>query len=169
MVTFILFTFWLSDTLIVPYRNKKYAFNVLEVKPGRAISIFESELTTEFAPPLSGDVTSYPTPTADITAEPTSSTTSTTSTTTTAATSTTTSPAAASPAKGEATGRLEVTSEQKEGVDYKVCDNCRQKIPIAAFTMHSISCARMNWFCTACGVVVQKAQKVGPSILDISS
>ncbi len=42
------------DTIVISYRQKKYAFNILEVKPGRAIHIIDSDVTTEFAPPLSG-------------------------------------------------------------------------------------------------------------------
>jgi len=48
---------------------------------------------------------------------------------------------------------------QVEGVDYKMCDNCRHPIPVGVFSNHTLACIRRNWYCEACGNVVEKTQK----------
>jgi hypothetical protein len=118
---------------VIHYRNHKYSFNVLEVKPGRAVHIIDSDVTTDFAPPLSGETFAFTTPPAT----PEKPITTTTTTTTT---------------PGTVIGTLSADLTQVEGVDYKICDNCRHKIPMMSFNMHSLSCARMNYFCEGCKV-----------------
>ena len=139
------------DTIVVPYRNQKFSFNVLEVKPGRAIHIIDSDITTDFAPPLDGETNPFNQFTQVDNATNTN-------------TNITQSPTKenATPEKEDTkattVGRLDTTN-QTEGVDYKICENCKQHIPIQSYNMHSLSCARINWHCPACNVVVQKAQK----------
>lgn len=158
-----------GDTIVIPYRNKKYPFNVLEVKPGRAIHIIDSDITTEFAPPLNGSSLPIWIPETSITTTTTttSTTTSTSSTSSTLSATPTSIPISASPAKstttlsttpgkGEASGRL---SSGVEGVDFKLCDNCKQRIPINIYTTHSLSCSRMNWFCDSCQMVTKRTEK----------
>ena len=127
---------------MINYRNHKYSFNVLELKPGNAVHIIDSDVNTDFAPPLSGETFAFTAPPAT----PEKPTTTTTTTTT-------------STPGGTAIGTLNFDTTQVEGVDYKICDNCRHKIPMASFTMHSLSCARMNYYCEGCQSVVQKSKK----------
>jgi len=62
------------------------------------------------------------------------------------------------PSPGNSSGIMDEV-KGTEGVDFKTCDNCRRKIPIASYNMHIMSCARMNYFCTSCNVAVLKARK----------
>jgi len=41
--------------------------------------------------------------------------------------------------------------------DVKNCDNCRRKIPSASFSMHQLTCLRMNTFCEQCKQAVPKS------------
>jgi len=41
-----------GDTIEVVHNGKSYKFNVLDVTPGRAISITDSDLSVEFADPV---------------------------------------------------------------------------------------------------------------------
>lgn len=41
-----------GDVFQFSYNNKKFAFNVLEVRPGNAVSIVETDINMDFAPPL---------------------------------------------------------------------------------------------------------------------
>jgi len=135
-----------GDTVVVPFRDKKFVFNVLEVKPGRAIQIIDSDVNTFFAAPLTGEV-----PAKNFSTE-------TTATFATDSTSTSISTSPDSQKKGETSGTLN-DDNKVEGIDFKVCNNCWHRIPVAAFTMHTLSCSRMNWFCEECKEVVQKAKK----------
>lgn len=127
------------NTIVVPFRNKKYIFDVLEVKPGKAIHIIDSEVTTEFAAPLNGDIISF----SNKTLEPSQATTENSE----------------KQIIGEITGRLEKDNSQIEGIDYQICDNCHQRIPKSSFVTHSLSCSRINWYCNSCGSVIQKSQQ----------
>jgi len=49
--------------------------------------------------------------------------------------------------------------EGVEGVDYKLCRNCQQRIPPAQITMHELRCERINWYCELCKVVVLKSDR----------
>eukprot|EP01117_Protostelium_nocturnum_P006305 TRINITY_DN2276_c1_g1_i1.p1 TRINITY_DN2276_c1_g1~~TRINITY_DN2276_c1_g1_i1.p1 ORF type:complete len:987 (-),score=366.44 TRINITY_DN2276_c1_g1_i1:33-2858(-) len=138
-----------GDTIVVPYRDKRYTFNVLEVKPGNSVHIIDSDVNVEFAPPLSGDV------------PPLSGGTLNTSTTTTTSNSDKNEKKEGEQqplAPGQSIGMIDVTGQQ-EGVDYKTCDNCKRPIPMANYSMHSLTCARNNYLCPGCNVVVQKSQK----------
>jgi len=46
-----------------------------------------------------------------------------------------------------------------EGVDYKVCPNCKHKLPLATVDLHVVGCERRNWYCSDCNVVVPKGEK----------
>lgn len=57
-----------SDVIAIEYNNKIYWINVLEVKPGSAISIIDTDIDVDFAPPVirknpgyEGDKSSYDT------------------------------------------------------------------------------------------------------------
>eukprot|EP01114_Cavostelium_apophysatum_P014512 TRINITY_DN3787_c0_g1_i6.p1 TRINITY_DN3787_c0_g1~~TRINITY_DN3787_c0_g1_i6.p1 ORF type:complete len:1009 (+),score=225.69 TRINITY_DN3787_c0_g1_i6:144-3170(+) len=148
-----------GDTIVIPYRNKKYSFHILEVRPGRAVHLIDSDVTTEFAPPLSGDPYSkglnIPMMSNQQKTDEISSSTPPSSTATPHNTPASASPSmAASP--GISTGRFE---SGVEGVDFKLCDNCKQKVPVNVYTMHTLSCARINWYCEGCKTVVQKSNK----------
>ncbi len=41
-----------GDVFQFTYNDKKFAFNVLEVRPGNAVSIVETDMNVDFAPPL---------------------------------------------------------------------------------------------------------------------
>jgi len=41
-----------GDVFQFSYNDKKFAFNVLEVRPGNAVSIVETDINVDFAPPL---------------------------------------------------------------------------------------------------------------------
>lgn len=126
-----------SDTIVIPYRNKKYVFNVLEVRPGSAIQIIDSDITTEFAPPLTGENPFTQTTFSSVMEEEKDD----------------------KEEKGSILGRMNTTLDGVEGVDYTICENCRHKIPINSSTNHSLACFRMNWFCQLCGEVFQKSKK----------
>jgi ubiquitin fusion degradation protein 1 len=41
-----------GDNIMMAYNNKKYYINIVEAKPGPAISIIETDCEVDFAPPL---------------------------------------------------------------------------------------------------------------------
>lgn len=41
-----------GDVFVFQYNDKKFSFNVLEVRPGHAVSIVETDMNVEFAPPV---------------------------------------------------------------------------------------------------------------------
>jgi ubiquitin fusion degradation protein 1 len=41
-----------GDVIQFSYNEKKFAFNVLEVRPGNAVSIVETDMNVDFAPPV---------------------------------------------------------------------------------------------------------------------
>jgi len=49
--------------------------------------------------------------------------------------------------------------EGVEGVDYKICQNCQQRVPTAQMTMHETRCHRINWYCVPCKMVVLKTDR----------
>jgi len=49
--------------------------------------------------------------------------------------------------------------EGVEGVDFKICINCQQRIPPAQMTMHEMRCHRINWYCVSCKMVVLKTDR----------
>lgn len=130
-----------NDSIVVVFQDVQYVLHVLSVKPGRAISITDSDINLDFAPPRVGTVPAAktPPPTAAAPVKPA---------------------AKAAPAPvGVATGALAPTADQVEGKDFKVCDNCHRNVPIATHTMHSLTCARMNWYCKECNTAVPKDQR----------
>lgn len=132
-----------GEDLVITHNNTQHHLNVLEVQPGWAISLIDTTLNLDFAPPLKGEI-SIPT-TLDGGAK--------------ATTAPSTDAAASTPAAtGAAAGTLD-TSNMQEGIDYKVCDNCMHKIAIASFAVHQARCARINWRCEKCGTVVPRGQK----------
>jgi len=125
-----------GDTIVVPYRDKKYTFNVMEVKPGHSVHIIDSDVNVEFAPPLSGDV---PIKAAEISTK-------------------TEEKVETGPALGTAASTFDI-SDKQEGIDYKMCDNCKRPIPMANYNMHTLTCSRNNYLCPGCGEVIQKSKK----------
>jgi len=59
--------------------------------------------------------------------------------------------------EGVAVGKMEL--EGVKGVDYEICKNCYQRISIAQITMHELRCARINWYCPICDIVVLKTDQ----------
>lgn len=49
--------------------------------------------------------------------------------------------------------------EGTEGIDFKICDHCRHRIPISVIENHTLSCMRRNWFCEICQDVFEKSRK----------
>jgi hypothetical protein len=137
-----------GDTLVVNYRGQDFSFNILEVSPGKAIRLIDSDVAVDFAPPLSGEevpkqmmeaegdhdnnnhhdapVATAAPPAAAVAAAPT----------------------------GQALGGH--TLSGTEGVDWKKCPNCRRGIPIATFDRHTLQCARLQWFCELCQTAIEK-------------
>jgi len=149
-----------GDTIPLNFNNKVYQLNVLETKPGSAVSIIDSDVSVDFAPPLVGQYQPF-------TAEQTTPTES------PSGSASTSLPKGTPPSQGNTpkdkgfvpmTGAgNKMTADSFEtgvlGVDYEVCSNCCQKIAKAQYTLHSISCPRLNYFCHGCNRVVQKSQK----------
>jgi len=125
-----------GDTIVIPYRDKKYIFNVLELRPAKAVYIIDSEMNAEFAPPLSGET--IPKTTENLQFNSSSS---------------------VCEGNGNSIGIFNRSSDQIEGIDYRFCNNCNHRVPVSAFSMHSVSCVRMNWFCSLCQIVVQRSTK----------
>lgn len=46
-----------------------------------------------------------------------------------------------------------------DGVESKQCDSCLARIPLANFTLHSLTCRVSNFKCDKCGAVIQKSEK----------
>lgn len=133
-----------GDIIKISFDDKEHTLQVLEVSPGRAVCLTDSDITVDFAPPLDApDTPSKPIPIATTTTTTTTSTTSTTSST--------------PPSGGLALGTL--AGNGIEGVDYQTCTNCFAPVPKDRFTTHSLSCPRINWYCDKCKKVVQRSQK----------
>lgn len=45
-----------GETLVLTYNEKKYYLEVLEVAPGRAVSLIDTNINLDFAPPLTGEI-----------------------------------------------------------------------------------------------------------------
>ncbi len=135
-----------GDTLVVNYRNQDFSFNILEVSPGKAIRLIDSDVAVDFAPPLSGEAVPKMKDAGDDER----------------ATATVAVPVAVVPtsagAPGHAVGSVDLSGV--ENVDWKRCPNCRRGIPIASFDRHSLPCARLNWFCELCHVAVEKRSQL---------
>eukprot|EP01113_Clastostelium_recurvatum_P029099 TRINITY_DN3512_c0_g1_i2.p1 TRINITY_DN3512_c0_g1~~TRINITY_DN3512_c0_g1_i2.p1 ORF type:complete len:1140 (-),score=254.19 TRINITY_DN3512_c0_g1_i2:51-3470(-) len=123
-----------GDIITVSFYGTQYVLEVLEVAPGRAVCMTDSDVTVDFAPAVNASSSSSsPTP-----ATPPPKQIDSPSSTTTAGTVN--------------------TAEGQEGVDYKMCDNCRHPVPMARYAIHSAQCARINQLCSRCGVVVQRTK-----------
>ncbi|PRP87573.1 hypothetical protein PROFUN_04600 [Planoprotostelium fungivorum] len=128
-----------GDTIVVPYRDKKYTFNVMEVKPGNSVHIIDSDINVDFAPPISGEVPTRAEFSTSFTEKEDKE-----------------------EKKGAAVGmggNTYDTTDKQEGVDYKICDNCRKPINMSNYSMHSLTCARNNYLCPGCDEVIQKSKK----------
>ena len=133
-----------GDTLVVNYRGQDHQFDILDVSPGRAIRLIDSDVAVELAPPLSGeeipkivddeaaggDASSLMKPESD----------------------------SASISVPETPGHSLISNQVagEEGVDWNSCPNCRRAIPILSFDRHTLQCARLTWFCELCQVAVEK-------------
>eukprot|EP01103_Thecamoeba_quadrilineata_P005459 TRINITY_DN15254_c0_g1_i1.p1 TRINITY_DN15254_c0_g1~~TRINITY_DN15254_c0_g1_i1.p1 ORF type:complete len:976 (+),score=216.41 TRINITY_DN15254_c0_g1_i1:214-2928(+) len=129
-----------GDVVVVHENKKPYLLSVLSVQPGRAISLFDSDISLDLAPPLHQTHTNN---------------TATTTTTTTTNTHTKT---------DDAVGKIlgvhdDKESSQVEGVDYNVCPNCKHRVPPPQFALHTARCARNNWLCDSCGEVVLRSDR----------
>ena len=141
-----------GETLPIVYNNRTYKIDVLEVEPGTAISLIDTNLNLDLAPPLTGGM-GFGMGGGEKEVKPPSS-----------------------PEKkdghgvgggtgvggggaGAVSGVVDAAGELKEGVDYKICDNCMHKISMNTYATHSAVCPRINWRCDRCGAVVQKAQR----------
>ena len=49
--------------------------------------------------------------------------------------------------------------QKKNDPNYELCPTCGRYISKMAMMMHSLNCARRNWLCTICNVVLEKKQK----------
>jgi hypothetical protein len=128
-----------GDTLAFTHDSQLHKLEVLEVKPGRAITIIDTDVEVDFAPALSGSLT-LPAPALAPAATPASSVVDSGS------------------QLGVATGSEDTTP----------CPNCRRQIPKAVFGNHSLSCARLNQFCEQCGQAVPRT-KFAEHIADVHS
>jgi hypothetical protein len=45
-----------GETLVLTYNEKKYSLEILEVAPGRAVSLIDTNINLDFAPPLIGEI-----------------------------------------------------------------------------------------------------------------
>jgi ubiquitin fusion degradation protein 1 len=140
-----------GDTLVVNYRGQDFAFNILEVSPGKAIRLIDSDVAVDFAPPLSGE--EVPKMLEPVEEKETAGSATSSAAAAAAAAAPTASGAPATSA-GTAVGGVEVSGT--ENVDWKRCPTCRRGIPMASFDRHSIPCSRLNWFCELCQVAVEK-------------
>lgn len=123
-----------GDIIQISFDDKDHILQVLEVSPGRAVCLTDSDISVDFAPPL--NPSSSPPPTA----------------------TTTTTPASPPVTGGSTLGTL-AQGNGVEGVDYQTCTNCFAPVPKDRYTMHSLSCPRINWYCDKCKKVVQRSQK----------
>lgn len=120
-----------GDIIKISFDDKDHILQVLEVTPGRAVCLTDSDITVDFAPPLN-PATSPPLTTA------------------------------ITPESPQITGGSTLGTGQGngiEGVDYQTCTNCFAPVPTERYTMHSLSCPRINWYCDKCKKVVQRSQK----------
>lgn len=136
------------------YNDKKYTLEILEVAPGRAVSLIDTNINLDFAPPLIGEIKPVASTTTPAEEEKKEAQV----------------PKFALPhtlvlankfvwlQPGATVGDLDVT-ELKEGVDYKVCDNCLKAVSAQSFAMHEARCSRINWRCDKCGAVVPTSQR----------
>jgi DNA-directed RNA polymerase subunit RPC12/RpoP len=46
-----------------------------------------------------------------------------------------------------------------EAEESKLCKNCERNIELSKFRMHEIQCARINYKCGECGMIVAKTDK----------
>ena len=43
--------------------------------------------------------------------------------------------------------------------NYEKCETCGRYIPLMSMMMHSMQCARRNWFCAICKLAIPKKEK----------
>jgi Ubiquitin fusion degradation protein UFD1 len=123
-----------GDIIQISFDDKEHILQVLEVSPGRAVCLTDSDIEVDFAAPL------HPSPTP-------------TTTTTTPSTTPSSTPTKGGLALGTLVGN------GVEGLDFQTCTNCFASVPKDRFTTHSLSCPRINWYCDKCKKVVQRSQK----------
>jgi len=122
-----------GQTLVLNFNQKEYHLTVLEVSPGRAISLIDTNINLDFAAPLSGEIKPLAPTLSSATEEK-------------------------EVQPGVTLGDLDTTN-LVEGTDFKLCTNCLKPISISSFAMHDARCARMNWRCEKCGAVLPTAQR----------
>lgn len=166
-----------GDTLVINYRGEDHSFNILDVSPGRAIRLIDSDVAVDFAPvshcfaplsccahvgmrqPLSGEAVPKLNEMDDAEAAAdadSDNNNNNTANAKSAAAAAATAPAVAAP--GTQLGAV-APPEGVEGKDWHKCANCRRGIPAATYDRHALMCARHNWYCELCGVTVEKRQQ----------
>ncbi len=139
-----------GDTLVVNYRGQDFSFNILDVSPGKAIRLIDSDVAVDFAAPLSGESVPKMEQQGGGAEEGANS-----NNNAGASAATVAAPAVpAVPAPGQALGGHNL--DGVEGVDWKRCPNCRRGIPCTAFDRHTLQCARLQWYCELCQVAIEK-------------
>lgn len=123
-----------GDIIQISFDDKDHILQVLEVAPGRAVCLTDSDISVDFAPPLNPSNSPLP-----------------------ISTNTTMPKTSPQTSGGSTLGTL--AGNGMEGVDYQTCANCFAPVPTDRFTVHSLSCPRINWFCDKCKKVVQRSQK----------
>jgi hypothetical protein len=132
-----------GDTIQIEHDGKVLKYNVLKCTPDRAIAITDQDVSVDIVSPLDGSeipkpaVTSEPEPLEEDNEEK---------------------------EKKEKVSHEPVTvgtmaDEGQQGVHFEICKNCFQKVPIAQYAMHDLRCARINWYCVPCNMVVLKTDK----------
>eukprot|EP01101_Sappina_pedata_P000696 TRINITY_DN1088_c0_g1_i1.p1 TRINITY_DN1088_c0_g1~~TRINITY_DN1088_c0_g1_i1.p1 ORF type:complete len:859 (-),score=139.46 TRINITY_DN1088_c0_g1_i1:340-2607(-) len=135
-----------GDILVVrdPETGLEHTMNVVSVKPGKAISLVERDINLDFMPAIDDDGKSafVPSPSAS-----------------------TSSPSKLSPVK-ESADSQKASSSQKvgSGTDennqgHPTCDNCHHKIPPSQLSIHTLTCARKNYYCPTCNIVIERSKK----------
>uniref|UniRef100_A0A6B2L427 C2H2-type domain-containing protein n=1 Tax=Arcella intermedia TaxID=1963864 RepID=A0A6B2L427_9EUKA len=120
-----------GDTIEVSHENVKMRFDVLKCSPDRAIAITDQDVSVDFVKPLDGSEVTMPTAPAEKVEEQ---------------------KAPVETRSGNITGVV-------DNSDAPQCSHCLQRIPPAQFTMHELRCARINWRCPSCNMVVLKTDK----------
>lgn len=157
-----------GDTLSWQWRDQTFKFDVLEVKPGRVVHMMDSDVKCDFAPPLDGGDDAEPIASEDAIADALKRAQQQINQSTrdqmkgssasafSAGTTTTDTPPAS---EGKKVSDSVGDPEGQEDVDWKRCGNCKRGVPIGAYSMHELSCARMNWHCDECDVVIKRSER----------
>jgi len=134
-----------GDTIQIEHDGKVLKYNVLKCTPDRAIAITDQDVSVDIVSPLDGS--EIPKPVQSSEPEPLEEV-----------------EENEEKEKKEKVSSEPVTvgtmvDEGQQGVNFEICKNCFQKVPMAQYTMHEMRCARINWYCVPCNMVVLKTDK----------